>query len=692
MEQNRKPYSRILYVGALFIAFYAVVLLRAYHLQILGDKKLNHKVKSQYRANLVIQPKRGAIYDRNGEVLAMDVMVASVGVHPRLIKDKAAALELIRAHTDVPAAKIAAKLSSDTSFTWIERRIPLEDGDAIEAVKMPGVQVDHEFRRYYPNKELAGQLLGAVGYDAKALGGLEMAYDHYLKTESQLTQAERDARGQLFTLTNDPDANNDLHLTIDKNIQHFAEQALTENAVKHGVKNGFAIVMDVATGEIIAMANWPEFNPNNYWSYRQDDWKNHAVIDTFEPGSTFKAVLMAAALQSGEVGPADKFNCEGGHYLVGNHVIKDHGGYGMMTAQQILQVSSNIGVTKIAYKIGKKTFYDFVAGIGFGKKTGVGLAGEAGGFFRSNYAAWRDIEFSNMAFGQGISVTGLQMVTAYSVFANGGVEMRPFAVHKIVNSNGDKVFQQRPEERKRAMNKEAARDLAAMLHTVTQTGGTAPGGAIPGYGAAGKTGTAQKVDPKIRAYAHGQYVSSFIGFTPLDRPRLAIYVVYDTPRKGGYYGGTVAAPVFKKIAENALAYMGVAPGTGDGETTRLARSFLSVKPAMKKAVTKAPEPAVPVKRTSDWNAIKVSLAGGAMPDLKGVSLRELLSLSRSQGAAIEIEGSGFVVSQSPKPLDKLSDRWKLVLASSGWEVPDVKRDDKSGTKEPAVKKNARRKR
>lgn len=683
--ENRERHVRILCVGSLFAFFYLAVLFRSYNLQILGNNRLNNLVKSQYKTSVVIQPRRGAIYDRNGEVLAMDVMVASIGIHPHLISDKMAAGALISKHVSLAAKDVATKLASDKKFLWIERRIPIEDGNAIAAAKIPGIDVVHEFRRYYPNKQLAGQVLGAVGYDAKALGGLEMSYDHYLKTESQLTQAERDARGKLFTLMNDPDANNDIYLTIDKNIQHFTEEALAENAVKHAAKNGFAIVTDVRTGEILAMANWPEFNPNDYWQYAQDDWKNHAVIDTFEPGSTFKAVLMGAALASGKVKPSDKFNCEGGRLRIGTNTINDHGGYGMMTAQQILQVSSNIGVTKIAFKIGRESFRDFVTELGFGRRVGIGLAGEAGGFFRANEKNWREIEFSNMAFGQGISVTGLQMVSSYGAFANGGIKMKPYLVGRIMNSDGGEIFKQSPIAEERVMPEQASRELSAMLFTVTQPGGTATTAAVEGYLAAGKTGTAQKVDPKIKTYAKGQFVSSFIGFAPLDQPRLAIYVVYDTPRKNGYYGGVAAAPMFKKIAQASLAYLGVPPSDVNSPVVKMGTAFLPPK------VVPKPKPKAEVvlakKAPRDWDAIKEALALHKMPDLRGLGLRSLLNLSRQNGASLEVEGEGFVVAQLPKADGELSGTWKLKLAPQGWGRVEPQ-EDKAAAK---LKTNTRQK-
>ncbi|HLD43790.1 MAG TPA: penicillin-binding protein 2, partial [bacterium] len=367
---------------------------------------------------------------------------------------------------------------------------------AIESPKLPGIQISQEYRRFYPNKELAGQLLGAVGYDAKALGGLELTYDQFLRSATTNKSVERDARGKFFS---EPDQNLDTHhlyLTIDKNIQTFAETALKKTATKHQAKSGFALVLDVKTGEVLAMANYPGFNPNAYWKYPLDHWKNHAVIDVFEPGSTFKTILMAAALQNRTTKPTDRFFCENGQYQVGKNTINDHSPYGWLDAKTILQVSSNIGVTKIAQKLGRKKFYEFIKEIGFGKEVDVGVSGESAGAVRP-YKSWRDIDFSNIAFGQGISVNGLQMTRAYGAIANGGHLFKPFLVKEIVDNSGHSVHKTEPINEKEVLDPTIAGELKQMLHLVTQTGGTSTQAHVPGYLSGGKTGTAQKFDTRL---------------------------------------------------------------------------------------------------------------------------------------------------------------------------------------------------
>ncbi len=555
---QKKIRTRILGISGLFTAIFAAVLFRAYQLQVVGNVRLDNLVKSQYNTKIVLQPKRGTIFDRNGNVLAMDVEVASIAVNAKKIEDAKAVRELLLKYTRVTAKELDAKLASGKTYDFVERRIPIENGKAIEAAKLKGVIVEKEYRRFYPNMELAGQLLGAVGYDAKALGGIELTYDEYLRSHEEKRRAEKDARGKLFSWDQDLESQNDLYLSIDTAIQHWTEQALSRQALEHKARKGFAIVLDSGTGEVLAMANYPSFNPNVYWDYPNEQWKNHAVIDSFEPGSTFKTLVMAAALDTKKIKSDDKFNCEGGTYRVGKHNIHDSHPHGVMSAHDILKVSSNIGMTKIAFKVGKKLIYDKLKAIGIGEKSQLGLSGEPSGIFR-HYEKWGDIEFSNIAFGQGLTVNGLQMVTAYSLFASGGDLVRPHLLNKIVDSDGDVIYATKPRIEKNLFSPDTARAVADMLHSVTQEGGTATSADLVGYAAAGKTGTAQMLDPVTKTYSDSKFMSSFIGFAPFEKPRLVIFVAFETTKGFGHFGGVVAGPVFKDVAQKSLTYMGVVP-------------------------------------------------------------------------------------------------------------------------------------
>lgn len=642
---------KIISTGILFGLFFCIIILRSYQLQILGNSKLNQLVETQYKTKLKLQPKRGTIYDRKGEVLAIDIEVASIGIHPHQIQDKKFVKKVLKKYTSLDSKTLNKKLHSSRKFEWIERRIPKENGDHIKILNLKGIQVLKEYRRYYPNKDLAGQLLGAVGYDAKALGGIELLYDKYLRSSTSKTMAEKDARGRFYKLRESKDTSHDIYLSIDKNIQHFTEKALEENAIKHGVKSGFAIVTDAKTGEILAMANYPKFNPNNYWKFKQEYWKNHAVIDVFEPGSTFKTVLMAAALNSKKIKPQEKFNCEGGSYKIGVNTIRDHGqNFRWITAKKILQVSSNIGVTKIAEKIGKKTFYKFIKNLGFGQKTKLNLMGESAGYIR-DYKTWKDIEFSNIAFGQGISVTGLQMSSAYQAFANEGKLMKPILLKKITSSEGETVLENNTELLKQVMDPKSTTQLSNMLFSVTQEGGTAPLAHIPGYHGGGKTGTAQKFDNSTKSYSEKAYVSSFVGYAPLNNPRLVIYVVYDSPTKISHYGGITAGPVFRTIAEKSLPYLSVSPkyrvAKKEGQEEKKQKSVNSVKPK---------------NLNKKYQMALKDIQNKVMPNLSGLSIRSILKLSQSFPAKIKFKGNGYATTQYPLAGEKITKYWTVSLS------------------------------
>ncbi len=642
-SRQDEMHQRMGWIAVFFAVFFVVVLIRAYQLQIVGNSKLNQLAEKQYKTRVVVNPRRGTIYDRHGDVLAQDVQVSSIGVHPKWITDKESLATLLADKLKMDRTEIIKKLNSDSKFEWIKRRVDYSIGHEIEKLKVHGVQVLSEYRRFYPNKNLAGQLLGAVGYESQALGGVELSFNKYLMSASVKEQAQRDARGKLFSVNEETrEPFHDVYLSIDKNIQSVAEEALAENAIKHKVKSGFALVVDVENGDILAMANWPEFNPNIYWKYPQENWKNHALLNTFEPGSTFKTFLMAAALESGKISPSTKIFCENGSMAIGKNVINDSHPHGTLSAKEVLQVSSNIGVTKIAQKIGKQYFYDFLKDLHIADKMNIGLGGESAGVLR-NYKTWKEIEFSNIAFGQGVSVNALQMASAYASLANGGTYNPLNLVKTIVSEDGDEVPYKNTRESKKVLTEETSKEITDMLFSVTQPGGTALLAHVPGYLSAGKTGTAQKYDPETKTYASHDYVSSFIGFSPVKDPKVLVYVVYDTPRANGYYGGTVAGPVFKKIEEKVLAYMGVEP-TEDIKTA-LAQNQTSKKPKK----IEAPEKKEPLNR--DWSEYHKKKI---LPDITGLSVRKAVEVLAPFGMPIQVNGSGIVIRQFPKPGADLS--------------------------------------
>lgn len=559
---------RILCVSGGLLLLLGLILFRSYQLHILGNARVHDLAARQYKAYLHHYPKRGTIYDRNGRELAVDIPVVSIGVHPRQIEEGEGVASKLGPVLDREAPDLLSKIKSGKKFEWIARRVSVETGEKISALKLNGVVVIPESRRFYPNKELGGHLLGAVGYDAKPLGGLELTLNSFLiSTPSQLF-AEKDARGRVYTSVENAESFHDVTLTLDVNLQYMAERHLWENAQKYHVKSGFAIVLDPETGAILAMANYPPFNPNVYWNHPPEEWKNHALVDSFEPGSTFKTVLAAAALESGKVKPTDRFDCENGEFKVGKRIVHDHDPYGVLTFHEILQKSSNIGMAKIAFKIGKEPFYETIKKLGFGEPIELGFPGEASGRV-PDVSGWSDLELSNIAFGQGISMNGLQLARAYAVFANKGRMPIPHFVSKVVNSKGVTIFEKTAALSGSVFKESTIEEVTRLLELVTTNEGSGKLAQLDGYRVAGKTGTAQKVDPDTKSYKDGEYVSSFIGYVPANDPEFVIYVAYDSP-KPQYYGGVVAAPVFREIARGALALKGIPPA--DEKKRDVARS------------------------------------------------------------------------------------------------------------------------
>ena len=404
-----------------FLGFLCIAV-RSFHLQLGDDARLERLAENQYQKRIALSPERGTIFDRNGHELAVDSQVYSIFAHPHLIPEAkrntvATALANILKQNH---GKLLAKLKSGKSFIWVSRRISPEDKTRIEDAKLPGVFSVPEKKRYYPNGPLAGQLLGAVGYDAEALGGLELTYDSHLKSRKDNYLIEKDAKGRSYLYIEEAKKElSDLHLSIDRNIQYIVERELAQTVATFNPLHGFVLVSRPATGEILAVANAPAFDPNHYGRHDISLWRNHAFTDVFEPGSTFKAVTVAAALQSGAVTPDDVFFCENGRWPIANRRIHDHHGYGNLSVRDIVKVSSNIGTAKIEQKAGRTAFAGMIGALGFGKRSLLAYPGESAGMLQDS-KRWGPVEESNIAFGQGIAVSGLQMLQAYGAFANGG--------------------------------------------------------------------------------------------------------------------------------------------------------------------------------------------------------------------------------------------------------------------------------
>jgi len=565
-KEPNKSKIRVLVVGILFSICFTVIVARAVDLHLFKGPWLSQKADGQVKRPVKALGERGVIFDANMGKMALSIDVTSIGAHPKQIKDVAATAKYLAKALRLDRNDLANKLSSNTPFVWIERHVTPKKAEAVEALNLNGVVFKSERSRFYPYKTMAAQIVGFSGVDGRGLEGVEFFYDRVLEGQQTQFRVIRDALGRGLGLEideeNDRDGKN-LILTIDRRIQYIAENALAEAVTQNDAKNGIVVVMSPKTGAVMAMAHYPFINANTYNKYGKDKWRNRAITDPFEPGSTFKIFSAAAAIESGVSGPHSLYYCENGSYRIGRNVVNDTHRYQWLSLEQIIQVSSNIGTVKLSENIGTKNLYDTLKNFGFGEKTGIDCPGETSGML-SPYQRWKKIDNATIAFGQGIAVSAIQLITAVSAIANDGILMKPYVVQAITDKNGAIIEKFNPHPVRRAVSSETAAAVGKMMEKVTEEGGTGTKAALAGYKVCGKTGTAQKID-ETGTYAKGKYVSSFVGFVPAENPVASILVMIDEPQKA-HYGGVVAAPVFQKVALQTLNFMNIPP---DGKTDHL---------------------------------------------------------------------------------------------------------------------------
>ena len=458
-----------------------------------------------------------------------------------------------------PPDTVRQQLTSKAPFVWLARQVTPETLASLQGLKLRGVYFVNETRRYYPKRHLAGQVLGFVGIDEQGLGGLEHLYDRDLSGQPRRVTLQRDAVGrQVRLLVGDATEHPrgaDLHLTLDERLQHVAEREIASQVQQTGAKHGLVVILHPQTGDILTMASYPFFDPNNYRDLQQHDWqRNRAVTDAFEPGSTFKLVVAAASLEENTVRPGDMFFCENGLMVRGWRRIRDHEPYGVLSFSQVIEKSSNIGTVKISERLNSLTLYQYIRRFGFGEKSLVDFPGEVSGQLRPPQQ-WSRFSHASLAIGQEIAITPLQLVTAFAAVANGGWLMRPHLVQRVVDAETVRTFG--PEARRRVLSSQTAEKLMAIFTGVVERGTGKPA-AVEGYTAAGKTGTAQKVDPERGVYSHNKILASFVGYVPAEAPQLVILVMLDEPQRSRW-GSQAAAPVFRRIAQQALHYLQVPP-------------------------------------------------------------------------------------------------------------------------------------
>lgn len=548
---------RILCIFLLLFLSLGGVAAKLFFLQIQQGERLAERATKQYQRRLPILSRRGTIYDRTGRELAVSLKVTSVFAQPAAIEDPAGTAKTLAAILDLPAKEILARLTTDKPFVWLQRQLEPTQAAAITDLNLRGIGLFPESRRYYPRQELAAHVLGLVGLDDRGLEGLEHQYDDLLGGQPQFVVAQQDALGRIIFRQEEsrPQAPIfDLTLTIDEVIQYIAERELARAVERSRAKAGTAIVMDPRTGEILALANQPTFDPNHFRKASSAARRNRAVTDAFEPGSVFKVILLAGALEEGVVRTGDRFHGENGAIEVSGVTIRDHEKYGWLTVQQILTHSSNVGAIKIGQKLGKGLYYHYISGFGFGSLTGLDLPGETPGLMRRP-RGWSALSLSVLSLGQEISVTPVQIAAAFSAVANGGNLVRPHVLRGLRAVDGSLSRQVEPVMIRRVISSETARTLLDMMRGVVEEG-TGKEAALEEYSVGGKTGTAQKLDPATGRYSHQKVVASFVGAVPAEAPRLVILVLIDEPETLRW-GASIAAPTFREIARDALKYLQV---------------------------------------------------------------------------------------------------------------------------------------
>lgn len=637
---------RLLIIGGILGVGLCLVLGRLVHVTIVQHRQLAEQASGQHQKKLTLLTRRGAIMDHRGEPLALSVPAESLFVHPKkLPAEVTKRASAIATALHLPVAEVQATLQSQEPFLWLKRRATLQEAGHVRALGIPGIDSLETERRFYPQGTLAAPVLGFVDVDAHGIAGIEQTYDQQLREEPTKVIGERDGFGRTIFVHEGatPQEPLNVRLTLDVGLQYLAERELGQAVKATGAKGGIVIMLDPQTFAVLALAQVPTFNPNTPAQVRPEARRNRAISDPYEPGSTLKSLLVAAALDTKRVHPEEKIFCEYGKYPVGRFIINDHHPYGLLSFTEILQHSSNIGMAKVGERLGKETYASYLRAFGLGRATGLGLPGESVGLLPSP-AAWSRIDLVTASFGQGLAVTPLQLAAAYAALANDGVLMRPYIVREVLNTDGKVVEAHGPQRLWQAVRSETAHRVLAMMEKVVAKEGTGWRAQIDGFRIAGKTGTSQKVDPRGGYSPHAR-IASFVGIVPADRPQLMVFVAIDEPTTA-VYGGEVAAPVFKAITQQALVSLGISgdrpPLPGVTPLTTLPahaakRDNLVAPPHLQRIATASLTKLEPESENID---------GGAGANFLGMSLRKAVLTAQRNDWHITTRGSGYVIKQT----------------------------------------------
>ena len=637
----RLSQRRLLQLSAFLAAWTVVIVFRLMHVQLVRHDHYVERAQKQQESTLALKPVRGSIFDARGRVLAESVAAESIYADPQAITDRRAvakALSRIRG-IDLTAREIEAKLRGEGSFAWIARQLPLEVTAEARKLHLPGIYFLEAHRRSYPRAMLASNVIGYVGLDGEGLAGVEHSFDEHVRGTPGKVTLLRDARRGVYLVGGDganrPRDGHHVELTIDSVIQFIAERALEKAVAQYRATGGSVLVMDPNDGSILAMASMPTFDPNRFRDFPQVAWRNRNVQDLYEPGSTFKIVTAAAGLEDHLVTPSQIVDCGDGSITIANITINEHDGhrYGLMSFEDVIVKSSNVGTARVGLALGHQRFYEWIRRFGFGERVGISLPGEQSGLLR-RAEKWTQVSPASISIGQEIAVTPLQITRAVAAVATGGMLVEPHIVKRIVDDEGKTVYEPPRAAPRRVMSERTAAVLNEILKSVVSRGTGEPA-AIADHVVAGKTGTAQKAGRG--GYSADRYVGSFAGYVPADQPRLVILAVIDEPR-GQHYGGIVAAPVFREVAEGTLRYLGVAPS--------IPSRTIGVAPPLLAAFSQP--------RTSIGPAT-------AVPDLRGLDARAAIAKAVASGLTVRAIGSGVVTSQNPQPGGALPRDRRLTL-------------------------------
>jgi len=547
-SQQEAPSKRLFAMLLIFGLCAIALIARAVNLQVMETDFLQGQGEARYLREVTIPSTRGVISDRNGEPLAVSTPVDSVWVNPGQLLEYPEKIKPLAKLLGSDADEIERKLTqrSGKEFVWLRRRLNPDLAAQISSLRTPGVYLQKEYRRFYPAGSIAAHVIGFTNIDDVGQEGLELAYDSWLAGSPGLKRVIRDRKGQTVeeaVLVKEANPGKDLHLTIDKRLQYLAYRELQSTVLKHGARSGSVVVLDVESGEVLAMVNQPSYNPNDP-GHDTDGMRNRAVTDVIEPGSVMKPIAMASILENHIATPVTPVDTAPGYIVISGHTIRDHRDYGALDATGILTKSSNVGITKLALQLEPEQMWQTYSRFGFGEATGTGFPGESAGVLR-NYQRWRRLEQATIAFGYGVSATPLQLAQAYAAIADGGKLHQPAL---ILGSNNPPIS---------AIDPAIAHALARMLETVPSDEGTGKLARVANYRIAGKTGTSHKVS--ATGYAAARYVASFAGFGPASHPRLVCVVVINDPTGEEYYGGQVAAPLFSRVMTGALRLLNIPP-------------------------------------------------------------------------------------------------------------------------------------